>query len=61
MLRRIVVLTVLFFSLGSTVAWSLPSRLVKKLIAQVSNESFSFEFGQIELIQALNLTPAQLK
>ncbi|WP_017314254.1 Spy/CpxP family protein refolding chaperone [Mastigocladopsis repens] len=61
MLRRTAVFTALFFCLGSTVAWGVPSRLFKELIAQVSNEQLGFEPGQGTLIQALNLTPEQKK
>lgn len=61
MLRRTAVLTVLFFCLGSTVAWGIPSQLFKIFIAQISNQPLGFELGQVELIAALNLTPEQQK
>jgi periplasmic protein CpxP/Spy len=61
MLRHTAVLIALFFFVGSTVAWGIPSRFFKKLIVQVSHTSLNFELGHIELIQALNLTPEQQK
>ncbi|AFY33198.1 Spy/CpxP family protein refolding chaperone [Calothrix sp. PCC 7507] len=56
---RSVLLGILLLSFGSAVALAAPSFLFHPSIAQIPAQKPRAELGQVELIQALNLTPEQ--